>query len=246
MRVTGQGSPGLETGAAGMVPNVRKLAPQILVAGVLPIVGYALLRRHVSSDAEALVAVMVFPVAEILFERIRHGRFEPVGIIALIGIGVGLIGALVFNGDATLLKVRESLVTGLFGLLCLLSLAARRPAMFYMGRAFATGGEPAKVAEFDEIWELPGVPRRFRLVTVVWGVGLLGEAILRTVLAFSLSTQRFLVVAQIVNLTVIGSLIWFSTAYSRSGERQLASQLEAGPGQVEAAAISDDRSRTAT
>jgi hypothetical protein len=34
---------------------------------------------------------------------------------ALVGIAIGLIGAVAFHGDATLLKVRDSLVTGVFG-----------------------------------------------------------------------------------------------------------------------------------
>jgi len=215
--------------AAGgsMVPSLRLLAPNLLVAGVLPVIGYALLRPHVSSDATALALVLIFPVAEIVFERWKRGRFEPIGIIALIGITLGLIGALAFNGDATLLKVRESAITGVFGIVCLLSLAAPRPAMFYMGRLFATAGDPARMAEFDEVWELPTVPRRFRFVTLVWGVGLVGEAAFRTVLALSIPTQSFLIVSQIVNWAVLGGLLWFSFVESRAGERDVVALLEA-------------------
>ena len=126
--------------ARAMVPSVRRLAPQLLVAGVLPVVGYALLRPHVGSDATALAAVMIFPIAEILVERRRHGGFEPIGIISLVGIAVGLVGAIALHGNATLLKLRESVLTGLFGVVCLASVFARRAAMFFLGRAFATGG----------------------------------------------------------------------------------------------------------
>ena len=210
-----------------MVPSLRLLAPNLLVAGVFPIIGYALLRPHVSSDATALAIVLVFPVAEIIFERARRSRFEPIGVISLVGITVGLLGAVVFNGDPTLLKVRESLLTGMFGVLCLASLAAPRPAMFYLGRLFATGGDPAGVAEFNEIWDLPTVPRRFRFVTAVWGVALVAEAIFRTVLALSIPTQTFLIVSQIVNWTVLGGLLWFSFATSRAGERDVVALLEA-------------------
>jgi hypothetical protein len=208
--------------ARGMVPSVRRLAPQILIAGVLPVIGYSLLRPHVGSDATALAAVMVFPIADIAIERRRHGQIEPIGIISLIGIVVGLIGAIALHGNATLLKVRESMLTGLFGLVCLGSLLAARPAMFYMGRAFATGGDPDKVAEFNTMWDQPGAPRRFRFVTAVWGLGLLGEAVLRTVLALTISTQRFLEIAPIVGWVTIGALLWFSTWSIRAGERAAA------------------------
>ena len=207
-----------------MVPSLRLLAPQLVVAGVLPVVAYALLRPHVASDATALAAVMVFPVAEIVFERVRHGRFEPIGIIALMGIAVGLVGALVFHGDATLLKVRDSLFTGVFGLVCLASLGARGPAMYYLGRSFATGDDPAMVREFDTIWELPGVPRRFLFVTGVWGVTLVAEAVTRTALALTLPTQTFLVISPILNWGVIGALLWFSTWYTRRSERRVVAE----------------------
>jgi hypothetical protein len=210
-----------------MVPSLRLLAPNLIVAGVFPVVGYALLRPHVALDATALAIVLIFPVAEVIVERLRRGRFEPIGIIALIGITLGIIGAVAFNGDATLLKVRESIITGIFGVICLASLFGRRPAMFYMGRMFATGGEAQRMAEFNEVWDLPTVPRRFRLVTAVWGVGLVGEAVFRTVLALSIPTESFLVISQIVNWTVLGGLMWFSVASSRAGERRVVALLEA-------------------
>jgi hypothetical protein len=209
-----------------MVPSLRRLAPNLIVAGVLPVIGYAILRPHVSSDAVALAAVLVFPVADTVTERLRHGRFEPVGIIALIGITLGLIGAVAFHGDATLLKVRESMITGVFGVICLVSLLVPRPTMFYMGRAFSTGGDAQRAAEFNKLWDLPTVPRRFRVVTAVWGVGLVAEAVLRTVLALSIPTEDFLVISQIVNWSVLGGLLWFSVASTRAGERRVIALLE--------------------
>jgi hypothetical protein len=215
--------------ARAMVPSLRRLGPQLLIAGVLPVVGYSLLRPHVSSDATALAAVMIFPVIDIAIERRRHGQIEPIGIISLIGIVVGLVGAVALHGNATLLKVRESLLTGLFGLVCLGSLAAARPVMYYLGRAFATGGDPIKVAEFNSMWHQPGAPRRFRIVTAVWGFGLLGEAVLRTVLALTISTQRFLEIAPIVGWVTIGALLWYSTASIRAGERSAEADALAAP-----------------
>ncbi len=206
--------------ARGMVPSIRHMAPQILVAGVLPLVGYALLRPHVSSDATALAAVMVFPLLDIALTRHRRGGFEPIGLISLIGISIGLLGAVALHGNATLLKLRESALTGVFGAVCLGSLVARRPAMFYLGRAFATGGEREKHAMFDELWHQPGAARRFRVVTAVWGFGLLGEAVLRTVLAVTIPTETFLAVAPVVGWIVVGALIWYSAYATRAGERE--------------------------
>ena len=210
----------------GMVPNLRQLAPRLLIAGVLPFVAYAIIRPHLGSDAVGLTIVMVFPLGDILVERLRHGRFEPIGVLALIGIVVGIVGALALGGNDTLLKLRESSLTGVFGVLCLLSLLRPRPAMFYLGRAFSTGGDPEKVAEFDEIWDLPGVPGRFRLVTTVWGVGLIAETGLRATLAFTVSTQTFLGISQVVGWVILGALLAWTTVFSRRGEQQVLAEVE--------------------
>src|SRR5258708_18704303 len=126
-----------------MVPSVRHLAPQALIAGVLPIIAYSLLRPHVSSDTVALAAVMVFPLAELAYERSRRGRFEPVGIIALIGIAIGLFGAIALHGSDLLLKVRDSALTGVFGVVCLVTLGLRRPPMSFPPPPFSPQPAPA-------------------------------------------------------------------------------------------------------
>jgi hypothetical protein len=120
-----------------------------------------------------------------------------------------------------MLKVRESVFTGLFGIVCLASLPARRPVMFYLGRAFATGGDAEKVAEFDTIWDVPGVPTRFRFITAVWGVALIAEAVVRTGLAVGVSTQRFLEISPVMGWTVLGGLLWYTTRFSKESEARV-------------------------
>ena len=209
-----------------MMPNIRQLGPNIVVAGILPFVAYSIIRPHLESDAAGLAIVMVFPVLEVAWERRRSGRFEPIGIIAMVGIALGLVGALVTGGNATLLKIRESAITGLFGVICLVSLASARPMMWYLGREFATGGDKDKRTEFDQIWEFPGARQRFRIVTVVWGLGLIGEAIGRTIMALSLSTGVFLILSFVFNGVVLASLFAFTIVFSRRGEAATRAEME--------------------
>jgi hypothetical protein len=204
--------------AGRMLPSLRTLGPNILIAGILPLIGFTLLRPYVGSDATALSAVMVFPVGELTYQRWRHGGFEPIGVISLVGILIGLAGAVLLHGDALLLKLRESVVTGLFGLACLASIFRRRPIMFYAGRLFATGGDTSRNAEFDTIWERPGAPARFRLTTAIWGVALVTESIVRTVLALTIPTAAFLAIAPVLGFGTIGGLIWMSARSIRAGE----------------------------
>jgi hypothetical protein len=169
-----------------MVPALGGILPRLLVAGVLPVAAYALLRPHLSSDA------------------------------------AGLLGAVLLRGDATLLKVRESLVTGLFGAICLVSLVTRRPVMFPLARSFSTGGNPVKVAEFNGIWDRPGVPARFRFITALWGAALVAEAVVRTVLALKVPTTAFLAVSPVLNVGVIVGLLWYTRGFARRQSSQYA------------------------
>ena len=102
-----------------------------------------------------------------------------IACIALVGAGIGignvfgsyLSGALRNPGAAAtqttnlLLGFALCEATGLFGLVCLLSLRARRPLMYFIGRALSAGDDPVKVAAYEELWEMPTAPRTFRLIT---------------------------------------------------------------------------------
>lgn len=206
------GSGGLDSWplARRMVPSPRMLAPRVLVAAVLPFVGYLILRPHFRSDTAALVPIMVFPLADITLERVRHGRFEPVGVLSLTGITVGLTGAIAFHGDPTLLKLRESLLTGIFGIGCLASIPTARPAIFLLGRAFASEGDPAAAAQLDALFEQQGAARRFRKLTAVWGIALLAETSTRAAIAVLLPTSVFLALGPFTGWVIIGGLLWYS------------------------------------
>lgn len=231
-----------EVELAPMVPSWRTLLPQIVFSGILPVVAYHFIRPHVGSDAIGLSIVSAFPVAQIAYDRIRHGRNDPVAFIILFAIVIGVVAGLAFHGSTLLLKIRQSAFTGLFGLACLVSLLFPRPLMFVLAREFASGGDAEKRAAFSARWHLPTMPRRFRTVTLVWAVGLIAETSAQTVMALGLSTQTFLVLNQIVSGAFLGTLIAYSVVATRRGERYAESLLEqlggaiAGPAEPPAAA----------
>lgn len=215
-----------EVELAPMVPGWRTLLPQIVVSGILPVVAYALLRPHVPSDAIGLMVVSVFPIAQMAWDRFYHGRRDPISILILIAILLGVVLGLTLNGNTLLLKIRQSAFTGLFGVACLVSMAFPRPLMFLLGREFASGGDPEKRAAFSARWHLPTMPRRFRTVTLVWAVGLMCETTAQTVMALGLPTQTFLVLNQIVSGAFLGALLAYSVVATRRGERYAEEMLE--------------------
>jgi len=101
--------------------------------------------------------------------------------------------------------------------------------MFYLARAFASEDDAAATADFDQMWELPTVARRFRIITALWGVCLVAEALGRTLLAITVPTTLFLIVSPILNWGVIGALLWYTSMFTRASEQRVIALVEADP-----------------
>lgn len=119
------------------------------------------------------------------------------------------------GGSPKLLLIRESFVSALIGLAFLISLALPRPLLFYISRQFATGGDPARIATFNQGWRLPTMRRGMRLMTLVWGVGTLGEFALRVVLVLTLTIPQVLAISGVLFPCIYGALLAWSFTYGR-------------------------------
>ena len=82
----------------------------------------------------ALYASAVPPVAWSAMEFARTRRVDAVSAVVLLGIGLSL-AAMMLGGSPRLLLLRESLVSGVVGIVFLLSLGCRRTLVFYLARA---------------------------------------------------------------------------------------------------------------
>jgi hypothetical protein len=201
---------------------------------VVPLTVYYVVRHHVSSDQRALIIAGFFPAAWIVFQWIRGrvgGRgnsLDPIGAIVLFGFVVGVSVSELLHGNAFVLKVRDSAFTVTFGVACLISLLAKRPMMFHIGKAMSAGDDPRRQAAYDELWDIDQAKRVFRIITVVWAIGLIVEASLRIVLAALLSTGVFLAVSPVIAFVSFGGLGVFTGVYSarsrKRGEAELAEQ----------------------
>lgn len=198
---------------------VANWLPTMLFNIALPIITYALLTGYGMADAPALALTGVWPLIElgISFARTRHA--DEFSIMVLVFLVIGVVASLAFN-DARLLLVKDSAVTGLFGLVLLGSLLAPRPLMFYFGRKFATGGDPARVEWWNGLWQYPGFRRSQRILTVVWGAAFLGEAVLRVILSYALPLSTALVVTSVLPYVVLGLLIFGTVTYGRRAGRR--------------------------
>lgn len=207
-------------------PSLRDVAPGVIGGAVIPLAVYYSVRHHVHGDATALMIAGAPAAAWVTVEWARKHRLDPIGCITLFGFVAGVTASLLLGGSAFVLKVRDSAFTCLFGVVCLASLTRSRPLMFFVGRALSAGDNPEKVQAYEQLWTMPTAPRTFRIITAIWGAGLLVEGSARVALAAVLPTGTFLAVSPILAAVMIGGMfaftVWFSQRARQRGEAELA------------------------
>jgi hypothetical protein len=200
--------------------GARGLLLSIILNAIIPFVIYWFVKHYLNpSEFVALCAASIFPLLYSIYEFSEHRSFDLIAIFSLLGIIVSIIGV-ALGGDTKILLIRESFFTAMLGVACFISLLLPRPLMFYVGRQFMTGKDPAKMAEFDARWQHPYARFVHRLITIVWGSAYVGEFIIRVILVYTFSTALVLVLSPILlGAITIGAIAW-TLAYVRHAERR--------------------------
>ena len=169
--------------------SVVSLPLSMLLNGVAPYVLYQVLTGRGVPIVNALAITAIFPVIGVAIGWVRSRRLDALAIIAMVFIAIGLITSLVLQDPAVYL-IKESFITGALGIACLISLLLPRPAMFYVGRYFASGRDPAVARRYDALWQYPYFRFTQRLITIVWALAYMAEALIRLALVRILGTSK--------------------------------------------------------
>jgi intracellular septation protein A len=180
----------------------------------LPVASYVLLSDSGVAAAPALAISGVWPAVQLIVTLVRQRRLDELGVLVLLVLGVGVLGALAFNSPRLLL-LKDSATTGLFGLTLLVSLLLERPLMFYFGRRFATDGSRASVARWNGLWRHATFRRSQRILTLAWGASFVAEAAFRSALTFVLPTSTMVVINNVLPYTVLAALMAGTVSYGR-------------------------------
>jgi hypothetical protein len=200
-------------------PRLGGLYRQLGLSVVAPLLAIELLLHRGASATTAYVAAAVFPLAEIAWEAAVTRRVGILPAISLVAIVAGLALALV-TGDARFAILKDSVFTFLFGLVFLGSLAGPRPLIFSLNQDLAQ--DDAARAGFEAIWERPAGRRSFRLMTFVWGAGLVAEAVARVVAVLLLPLGAAAALSPVLAVVAIGGLTLWTVLYVRARRRAAA------------------------
>ena len=202
------------------------LIPGIVVNAVLPVIAYTILTGRGFSPVAALTSSAIFPVIATMVSIARTRSLDGLALISLILIALGLIGSLV-SGSPRFALVKESVLSGMFGLAFAVSLVLPRPLAFFFGRQFATGGEPSRVETWNSYWAYPEFRRVQYTITAVWAAALLLDAGLRVVLTFILSVATVVWLSPVIfYVGLLAMLIWMFSYVARARARAAAAGVE--------------------
>jgi hypothetical protein len=187
------------------------LWPSILLNGVCVIVAYQLVKHYTSaSDVTALALSAVPALIGTIITLIRQRSVDVLGAFTLITIVLS-IGLGEMSGDAKLLLIRESFLTVLFGIICLISLLFPKPIWFYIIRYFTVGNDHEQMVAYDTAWKFASFRGYIRTVTILWGVFYTIEFLIRLVMVYTFSISQVLVISSIIFyvLTILASVLTF-------------------------------------
>ena len=178
---------------------------------LFPYLVYRLVSPH-TSQAAALCWTMLPPAISNVVTFLRRRHLDIIGVIVIAGTAAGLL-LFLFGGSPRLLLIRESFITGIIGLLFLISMLFPRPFSYYIARQFITNNDPVRIANWDRQYQQSRYKFGMPMITAVWGSVLVGEAVLRTVLAWTLSIARFLEVYNILFIGIYAVAMAWSSSY---------------------------------
>jgi hypothetical protein len=187
----------------------------IFINFALPWLAYRLAHAH-WGQAGALLASALPLIAWMTYDMVRHQHFDALTCIVLIGIVLSL-ATVTMTGVPQELTIEEPLVSGMIGVAFLVSLVLPRPLVFYLARSTMARTSMQSASDFERDWrESPTLAPRIRLMTLVWGIGLVAENAIRTSIVWDAeSDHHAAVVSNVVRYSFYAALMLWTLWYRR-------------------------------
>src|SRR5260221_3737116 len=152
--------------------SFRQVLPTLVFDVAMPVIAFFLLSGYGVSTLWALLAGGLSPAINNVRVWAKSRRLEPVGIIVMTFLAIGTATSLI-TGSVFFALTKASFLTAAFGLICLGSLLARRPLLFYITRQFVAGDDPLRLELGDGPLPDAHVTAPLRLVTPLSGAAYL-------------------------------------------------------------------------
>jgi intracellular septation protein A len=166
----------------------KSVAP-LLVDIVVPIAAYYVLRGVGTGQVAALILGAVPTAVFAVYQAVRDRKVDALGAFVLVIIAVST--AMVFvTGSPRFLLAKEGWFTGAVGVSMLGSMLLGKPLGYRLARSMLERtplGARLHTEVWEQLWERERWFRRaWHIVTAIWGIGTLADAVLRVIMAYAL------------------------------------------------------------
>ncbi|HWD79302.1 MAG TPA: VC0807 family protein [Kribbella sp.] len=214
-----------ETGEVGRraegTPKARWAAvfAPVLVDLVLPLVIFYGFRRAGVGVVGATLAGSVIPVGRTAYSIVRGRKVDWMAVFVIVALAVGTVASLLMHSPRMLLA-KDGVITALCGVWMLGTVAVGKPLLLAMGRGIA---EAKRGKGGGEVWagrweREPRFRHGIRLITIVWGVGLVFDAVVRVVIAYTLPLDAVPGATTVQWIVLFVLLYSFMMIYSRKND----------------------------
>ena len=194
----------------------QRMLPTLVINAVAPFL-INLLARPYMSTIDALLLASSVPALFTLGSLIWKKRIDAVGVLVVVSLLLTAVFALLFKSPRLLL-LQGSAVSGLLGVVMLLSLLFPRPVLFYIIRSILTQNDAQRLASFNADWSFPQIRSFYRIMTTVWGCVTVAQILLLALLVFTLPISLMLVLSPILNFGVVTPVAHWSMLYFRKNK----------------------------
>jgi hypothetical protein len=206
---------------------------QDLIYNVIgPIILYQLFSPHMLATY-ALLLAGVLPAARTVIGLVRRRTLNPLGALSLLTIVLKIFFGLVLK-DARLILLSHSLSMGCIGLLALASLFTQKSLIKRLVVAYRRDiASPEQGERFKKLLESKRMHSLFKLLTAIWGGGLLLELALRAILVYSLTIEQVMLISPFISYGILGGLLLLTTLLLKQMRRDIQQEtLEEVPEQL--------------
>ncbi|MGV9760754.1 VC0807 family protein [Streptomyces tricolor] len=206
------------TGNPGRKPSMLDNFKPLLIDVAVPLGSYYLLKEALGlSTFAALAWSSVVPAVRTVWGLVRERRANALAALILVVNVVSLVLSFV-SGDPRLMLAKDSGVSSTVALGILLSVRLGKPMMTEGMKPFLVKGDAGREAAWQRLMSgqaagSAAFRRRERLFSVVWGLVLLAECVVRVVGAYTVPVDTMvwlgsvvLVVAMVIGFVVGGAL----------------------------------------
>lgn len=203
-----------------MAPHLRKTFIELAVNIAGPWLVYTLALPH-TDEFHALVASAVPPIVWSLYELVTLRKIDALSLFVLGSIGLS-VAAIGLGGSPRMLLVRENIFSVPLGLAFLLTAPLRRPLLYHIASAIFTRQSEEHAARFAARGQKPGALRAMRIMSIVWGAGVIAQGLFLAWAAWTWRVSLYLVAGPVIGYGSIIVLALWTVAYQQRLSRRAA------------------------